>query len=182
MVNLLSVSMWIHNCNENILIIYNTNGFCQILQFGRIEIPSKACVKNSLWRESKYQISLAALLFSRLYSVHLYWWKRLVICDLWDHCTQARKSAGERSTLDLKPVRKDTRSPKQEQSVASQTGPWSNKICFKKIDKVLTNVNGRNMIHKLCVFVITLSKHSRTIDFRFKNTCAGVSVSSKFNS
>ena len=28
--------------------------------------------------------------------------------DLWDHCTQARKSAGERSTPDLKPVRKDT--------------------------------------------------------------------------
>ena len=48
-------------------------------------------------------------------------------CDLQDHCTQARKSAGKRSTLDLKPVRKDTWSPKQEQSVAPQTGPW-----FKK--------------------------------------------------
>ena len=47
--------------------------------------------------------------------------------DLRDHRTQARKSAGERSTPDLKPVRKDTRSPKQEQSVAPQTGPWSNK-------------------------------------------------------
>ena len=47
--------------------------------------------------------------------------------DLQDHCTQARKSAGERSTPDLKPVRKDTQSPKQEQSVAPQTGPWSNK-------------------------------------------------------
>ena len=43
------------------------------------------------------------------------------------HRTQARKSAGERSTPDLKPVRKDTRSPKQEQSVAPQTVPWSNK-------------------------------------------------------
>ena len=29
-------------------------------------------------------------------------------CDLWDHRMQARKSAGERSTPDLKPVRKDT--------------------------------------------------------------------------
>ena len=48
--------------------------------------------------------------------------------DLKDHRTQARKSAGERSTPDLKPVRKDTRSPKQEQSVAPQTWPWSNKI------------------------------------------------------
>ena len=47
--------------------------------------------------------------------------------DLRDQRTQARKSAGERSTLDLKPVRKDTQSPKQEQSVAPQTGPWSNK-------------------------------------------------------
>ena len=34
--------------------------------------------------------------------------------DLQDHSTQARKSAGEISTLDLKPMRKDTRSPKQE--------------------------------------------------------------------
>ena len=45
---------------------------------------------------------------------------------------QARKSTGERSTLDLKPMRKDTQSPKQEQSVALQTGPWSNKNFFKK--------------------------------------------------
>ena len=36
-----------------------------------------------------------------------------------------RKSAGEISTLDLKPMRKDTRSPKQEQSLAPQNGPWS---------------------------------------------------------
>ena len=53
-------------------------------------------------------------------------------CDLWDHCTQARKSAGERYTQALKPVRKDTQSPKQEQSVAPQTGPWSNKKKKKK--------------------------------------------------
>ena len=52
--------------------------------------------------------------------------------DLRDHCAQARKSAGERSTPDLKPVRKDTRSPKQEQSVAPQNGPWSNKKILKK--------------------------------------------------
>ena len=55
--------------------------------------------------------------------------------DLRDHSMQARKSAGKRSTRDLKPVRKDTRSPKQEQSVAPQTGPWSNKK-FKKKKKV----------------------------------------------
>ena len=35
------------------------------------------------------------------------------------------KSAGEISTLDLKPMRKDTQSPKQEQSVAPQKGTWS---------------------------------------------------------
>ena len=46
-------------------------------------------------------------------------------CDLQDHSMQARKSAGKISTLDLKPTRKDTRSPKQEQSVAPQNGPWS---------------------------------------------------------
>ena len=46
-------------------------------------------------------------------------------CDLQDHSTQARKSAGEISTLALKPMRKDTQSPKQEQSVAPQNGPWS---------------------------------------------------------
>ena len=56
-------------------------------------------------------------------------------CDLRDHRTQARKSAGERSTPALKPVRKATRSPKQVQSVAPQTGPWSNKK-FKKKKKV----------------------------------------------
>ena len=52
--------------------------------------------------------------------------------DLRDHRMQARKSAGERSTPDLKPVRKDTRSPKQEQSVAPQTGPFFffNLNCF----------------------------------------------------
>ena len=37
--------------------------------------------------------------------------------DLQDHSMQARKSAGKISTLDLKPMRKDTRSAKQEQSV-----------------------------------------------------------------
>ena len=35
-------------------------------------------------------------------------------CDLQDHRTQARKSAGEISTLDLKPMRKDTQSPEQD--------------------------------------------------------------------
>ena len=46
-------------------------------------------------------------------------------CDLQDHSMQARKSASKLSTLDLKPMRKDTQSPKQEQSVAPQNGPWS---------------------------------------------------------
>ena len=45
--------------------------------------------------------------------------------DLQDDSMQARKSAGKISTLDLKPIRKDIRSPKQEQSVAPQNGPWS---------------------------------------------------------
>ena len=40
---------------------------------------------------------------------------------------QARKSAGKISTLNLKPMRKDTRSPKQEQSVAPQNGPFLKK-------------------------------------------------------
>ena len=53
-------------------------------------------------------------------------------CDLQDHSTQARKSAGERSTLAFKPMRKDTRSPKQEQSVAPQNGHLSNKNLKKK--------------------------------------------------
>ena len=48
---------------------------------------------------------------------------------------QARKSAGEISTLDLKPMRKDPRSPKQEQSVAPQNGPWSKQKKFLKILK-----------------------------------------------
>ena len=58
-------------------------------------------------------------------------------CDLWYHCMQARKSAGERSTPDLKSARKETRSPKQEQSVAPQTAPWSNKILFKFFLKLI---------------------------------------------
>ena len=48
---------------------------------------------------------------------------------------QARKSAGERSTLALKPMRKDTRIPKQEQSVAPQNGHLSNKNFYKKKKK-----------------------------------------------
>ena len=43
--------------------------------------------------------------------------------DLRDHRTQARKSAGKRFTLDFEPMRKDTRSLKQDQSVAPQNGP-----------------------------------------------------------
>ena len=46
-----------------------------------------------------------------------------------NHRMEARKSAGKGSTLDLKPTKKDTRSPKQEQLVAPQNGPWSNKKC-----------------------------------------------------
>ena len=49
-------------------------------------------------------------------------------CDLQDHSTQARKSAGEISTLALKPMRKDP----QEQSVAPQIGPWSRQKLKKK--------------------------------------------------
>ena len=52
------------------------------------------------------------------------------ICDLQDHCKQERVQV--RSTLDLKPMRKDTQSPKQEQSVAPRNGPWSNKNFNKK--------------------------------------------------
>ena len=48
---------------------------------------------------------------------------------------QARKSAGKISTLDLKPMRKDTQSPKQEQSVAPQNGPWSRQKFLKKKKK-----------------------------------------------
>ena len=55
--------------------------------------------------------------------------------DLQDHSMQARKSAHKISTLDLKPMRKDTRSLKQEQSVAPQNGPWSRQKNFKKEKK-----------------------------------------------
>ena len=53
-------------------------------------------------------------------------------CDLQNHNMQARKSAGKISTLDLKPMRKDTQSPKQEQSVAPQNEPWSKQNFLKK--------------------------------------------------
>ena len=56
-------------------------------------------------------------------------------CDLQDHSMQARKSAGKISTLDLKPMRKDTQSPKQEQSVVPQNGPWSRQKIKKKKKK-----------------------------------------------
>ena len=58
--------------------------------------------------------------------------------DLQDHSMQARKSAGKISTLDLKPMRKDTQSPKQEQSVAPQNGPWSRQKNFLKKTKTCT--------------------------------------------
>ena len=56
-------------------------------------------------------------------------------CDLQDHSMQARKSAGKISTLDLKPMRKATRSPKQMQSVAPQNGLWSRQKILKKTKK-----------------------------------------------
>ena len=59
-------------------------------------------------------------------------------CDLQYHSMQARKSAGERSTLALKPMRKDTRSPKREQSVAPQNGHLSNKNFRKKRKRSIT--------------------------------------------
>ena len=61
-------------------------------------------------------------------------------CNLQDHSTQARKSAGKISTLDLKPMGKDTRSPKQEQSVAPQNGPWSKEKEKKSYQKKPQNV------------------------------------------
>ena len=54
-------------------------------------------------------------------------------CDLQDH--RKRERVQVRSTLDLKPMRKDTQSPKQEQSVAPRKGPWSNKNLKKKKKK-----------------------------------------------
>ena len=59
-------------------------------------------------------------------------------CDFRDHCMEARKSACERSTLDLKLTRKDTRSSKQGQSVVPK---WTlvqhifSKNFLKKLDK-----------------------------------------------
>ena len=54
---------------------------------------------------------------------------------------QARKSAGKISTLDLKPMRKDTRSPKQEQSVAPQMDLGPDKKFKKKKKKKKENRN-----------------------------------------
>ena len=75
--------------------------------------------------------------YTRLYSVHPYWWKSQVLhqtlvsgCVCQDHRKQERVQA--RSTLDLKLMRKDTQSPKQEQSVAPRNGPSSNKNFNKK--------------------------------------------------
>ena len=56
-------------------------------------------------------------------------------CDPQDHSMQARKSAGKISTLDLKPMRNDTRSPKQEQSVVPQNGPMVQTKNLKKKKK-----------------------------------------------
>ena len=61
--------------------------------------------------------------------------------DLQDHSMQARKSAGKISTLDLKPMWKDTQSPKQEQSVAPQNGPWSRQKILKKRKKTYRAVS-----------------------------------------
>ena len=44
-------------------------------------------------------------------------------CDLWDHHMQAKKCAGERSTLDFKPMRKETQSPKT--GVISGSTKWA---------------------------------------------------------
>ena len=65
----------------------------------------------------------SAMPYTRLYSVHCYWWKRQVSHQRWIwgiHCMHARKHASEESTLALKPRADVTRSPKQ--SVAPQKG------------------------------------------------------------
>ena len=68
---------------------------------------------------------------------------------------QARKSAGKISTLDLKPMRKDTQSPKQEQSVAPQNGPWSRQKIKKKKKKQFQEPDttmSRSWPHKMYIF------------------------------
>ena len=75
-------------------------------------------------------------------------------CDLQDHSTQARKSAGEISTLDLKPMRKDTRSPKQEQAVAPQNGPWSKQKILKKNQK--KKKKAKCVVEEMCTTQVVL--------------------------
>ena len=86
--------------------------------------------------------------------------------DLRDHRTQARKSAGKRSTPDLKPVRKDTQSPKQEQSVAPQTGPSSNKIKKKKksCEVVLYHLANRSQFVNI-YFIIVVTGQQQVVAF-----------------
>ena len=85
------------------------------------------------------KVIIHCMTYTCLYSVHLHWCHTR--CDLMDHCMQARKSAGKRPTLDLKPMRKDTQSPKQEQSVTLQNGPWSNKKIGKKTSGLIYDLN-----------------------------------------
>ena len=83
------------------------------LLFGTLKMITCSVVTVKLWQRDE---SIAA----RYMELHAYTVYTPIggkgrchtSCDLQDHSTQARKSAGEISTLDLKPMRKDTRSPK----------------------------------------------------------------------
>ena len=83
-----------------------------------------------------------AIPYTCLYSVHPYWWKRQV-----SHQTWKQERAQVRDPLWM---RKDTRSPKQEQSVAPQSGPWSNKK-FKNEKRIGI---WKNLMIALCVLYL----------------------------
>ena len=89
-------------------------------------------------------------------------------CDLQDHSTQARKSASEISTLALKPMRKDTRSPKQEQSVAPQNGPRSRQKILKKKERIFSDIL---CVHSMGLTCVCFELHDMSNTFCDTTRC-----------
>ena len=91
----------------------------------------KLKTKNDTSDGYKYvgQSGSTAMPYTRLYSVHLYWWKTQVSHKTWPSGSPhaSKKECRREIHSGFETHEKDTQSPKQEQSVDPQNRPWSNK-------------------------------------------------------
>ena len=84
--------------------------------------PQTRPLAQTDWHHQCSSIHLTASMWVKVAQLPCHIHAYTVYTSIGDRRMKARK----------KPMRKDTRSPKQKQSVASQNGPWSNNFFLKK--------------------------------------------------